>query len=122
SPVAGQVIKIHTRPGETIAPEGIATMGQTEQMMAIAEVYQSDIAEIQVGQSATITSPAIRETLTGTVERIGLQVEPQQVVDEDPAANVDARVVEVHVRLDAASSQQVAGLANLQVTITVQVE
>ncbi|MGD1858802.1 MAG: HlyD family efflux transporter periplasmic adaptor subunit [Leptolyngbyaceae cyanobacterium] len=122
SPVAGQVIKIHTRPGEVIALEGIATLGQTDQMMAIAEVYQSDIAKIQVGQSATITSSAVPETLTGTVERIGLQVEPQQVVDEDPAANVDARVVEVHVRLDEASSGQVAGLANLQVTVTVQAE
>ncbi|MEM6837907.1 MAG: HlyD family efflux transporter periplasmic adaptor subunit [Cyanobacteria bacterium P01_C01_bin.120] len=122
SPVAGQVIKIHTRPGEIIASDGIATLGQTDQMMAIAEVYQSDIAKIQVGQSATITSSAVPETLTGTVERIGLQVEPQQVVDEDPAANVDARVVEVHVRLDEASSGQVAGLANLQVTVTVQAE
>ncbi|MBE7382687.1 MAG: efflux RND transporter periplasmic adaptor subunit [Leptolyngbya sp. SIO1E4] len=120
SPLAGQIIDIHTRPGEIVGDEGIATLGETGQMMAIAEIYESDISQIEVGQSATITATAIPDSLQGTVERIGLQVEQQQVVDEDPAANLDARVVEVHVRLDPASSQIVAGLTNLQVTVTVQ--
>ncbi|MEM9003000.1 MAG: ABC exporter membrane fusion protein [Cyanobacteria bacterium P01_F01_bin.86] len=119
SPQAGQIIKIHTRPGENVESEGIATLGQTNQMMAIAEIYQSDIQQIQMGQPVTVTSPVIASELSGTVERIGLQVEQQQVVDEDPAANIDAKVVEVHVRLDEAASQQVAGLTNLQVTVRI---
>ncbi|MEQ9367552.1 MAG: ABC exporter membrane fusion protein [Coleofasciculus chthonoplastes F3-SA18-01] len=122
SPRAGQIIKIHTYPGEKIADQGILTLGQTQQMIAIAEVYQSDILKIQEGQPATITSPVIPNSLQGTVERIGLQVEQQQVVDEDPAANIDAKVVEVHIRLDPNSSQNVAGLSNLQVTVTIQIE
>ncbi|MFP4100120.1 HlyD family efflux transporter periplasmic adaptor subunit [Coleofasciculus sp.] len=122
SPRAGQIIKIHTYPGEKIADQGIVTLGQTQQMKAIAEVYQSDISQIQVGQPATITSPVIPNSLQGTVERIGLQVEQQQVVDEDPAANIDAKIVEVHIRLDSNSSQKVAGLSNLQVTVTIETE
>ncbi len=122
SPQAGQILEIHTRPGETVASDGIATLGETDQMMAIAEVYQSDIQRIQIGQPVTITSPVITETLSGTVERIGLQVGQQQVVDEDPAANIDAKVVEVYVWLDDTSSQQVAGLTNLQVTVTITTE
>ncbi|MEQ9482335.1 ABC exporter membrane fusion protein [Coleofasciculus sp. F4-SAH-05] len=122
SPRAGQIIKIHTYPGEKIADQGIVTLGQTQQMIAIAEVYQSDILKIQEGQPATITSPVIPNSLQGTVERIGLQVEQQQVVDEDPAANIDAKVVEVHIRLDPNSSHNVAGLSNLQVTVTIQIE
>lgn len=120
SPRAGQILEIHTQPGETIGPDGIATLGQTQQMMAVAEVYQNDIAKIQPGQRATLTSAALTEPLQGTVERLGLQVGQQRVVDEDPAANLDARVVEVDVRLDAASSQRVAGLTNLQVTVTIE--
>jgi HlyD family secretion protein len=120
SPSAGQIVKIHTRPGEKIGEEGIATLGQTQQMMAIAEVYQNDITQIQVGQPATITATAIPDTLHGTVEHIGLQVEQQQVVNEDPTANIDAKVVEVHVRLDPASSAKVAGLTNLQVTVRIK--
>ncbi|NJN04461.1 MAG: ABC exporter membrane fusion protein [Leptolyngbyaceae cyanobacterium RM1_1_2] len=122
SPAAGQIIKIHTRPGEKIADEGIATLGQTQQMMVIAEVYQSDISQIEVGQIAKITSSAIPQMLQGTVEEIGLQVEPQQVVNEDPAANIDAKVVEVHIALDAKASEKVDGLTNLQVTATIQTD
>ncbi|MEL6402482.1 MAG: ABC exporter membrane fusion protein [Cyanobacteria bacterium J06626_4] len=122
APQAGQVVKIHTRPGENIASEGIVTLGNTQQMMAIAEVYQSDIQRIQVGQPVTITSPVIAGALNGTVERIGLQVESQQVVDENPAANIDAKVIEVHVRLDEAASAAVAGLTNLQVTVSIVTE
>lgn len=122
SPRSGQVIKIHTRPGERIADEGIATVGQTQQMMVIAEVYQSDINKIQIGQTAEVKSPVIPETLQGEVEQIGLQVERQQVVNEDPAANIDAKVIEVHIRLDGATSEKVAGLTNLQVTTTIKTE
>ena len=121
APQAGQIVKIHTRPGETIADEGVATLGQTQQMVAIAEVYQNDISQIRVGQPAAIATPVLPDTLRGTVDRVGLQVEPQQVVDEDPAANIDAKVVEVRVRLDPASSQKVAGLTNLQVTVKIQI-
>ncbi|MEM7649883.1 MAG: ABC exporter membrane fusion protein [Cyanobacteria bacterium P01_A01_bin.70] len=122
APQAGQVVKIHTRPGENIASEGIVTLGNTQQMMAVAEVYQSDIQRIQAGQPVTITSPVIAGELNGTVERIGLQVESQQVVDENPAANIDAKVIEVHVRLDDAASAAVAGLTNLQVTVRIVTE
>ncbi|MGB3263488.1 MAG: efflux RND transporter periplasmic adaptor subunit [Microcoleus sp.] len=121
APIAGQILKIHTRAGETIAQKGIAALGQTQQMMVVAEVYQSDITKIAVGQSATITSPAIPDSLQGRVDRIGLEVQQQQVVNEDPAANIDAKVVEVHIRLDAASSEKVAGLTNLQVTVKIEI-
>ncbi len=122
SPVTGQIIKIHARPGETVGSAGLATIGQTQQMMAIAEVYQDDIRKVEIGQSAVVTAPVIAEPLRGTVEQIGLQVERQDVVNEDPAANIDAKVVEVQVRLDPADSEKVTGLSNLQVTVTIETE
>ena len=118
SPSAGQVIEIHAYPGETISSDGIATIGQTQQMMAIAEVYQDDIVKIEPGQPVTLTSTVFEETLQGTVERTGLQIEQQQVVNEVPTANIDARVVAVYIRLDEADSRKVAGLTNLQVNAT----
>jgi len=122
SPVAGQILAIHTRPGEVVDSDGIATLGQTDQMMVVAEVYQDDIARVEIDQPVEITSPAIPDRLTGTVERIGLQVGQQQVVNEDPTTNIDARVIEVHVRLDDASSAAVVGLTNLQVTATINTD
>ena len=120
SPQTGQILKILTRPGEKISEEGIVTLGQTQQMIAIADVYQSDIAKIQLDRPVKIESSIFTDPLQGTVERIGLQVERQQVVNEDPAANIDAKVVEVRIRLDSESSKKVAGFTNLQVTATIQ--
>ena len=114
SPQTGRVIKILTRPGEIVENnQGIARIGETSQMYAVAEVYESDITKVQLGQTATITSSAIPGKLIGKVENIGLEIERQEVVNTDPTANIDAKVVEVKVKLDEASSQKVAGLTNL---------
>ena len=122
APLNGQLLEIHTRSGETIDNDGIATLGQTEQMMVIADVYQDDITKIEPGQSVTITTPVLDTMLQGMVQRIGLQVEAQDVINEDPAANIDAKVVEVRIQLDEASRETVAGLTNLQVTATIQTQ
>ena len=56
SPQDGQVLKIHTRPSELVGSKGIISLGQTQQMVAVAEVYELDISRIRVGQSATVIS------------------------------------------------------------------
>ncbi len=120
SPQAGTIIKILTRPGEVVSSnEGIVRIGQVNQMYAVAEVYESDIRKVKIGQQVTITSSAISGELTGTVERIGLEVKRQEVVNTDPTANIDAKVVEVKVKLDQESSQKVTGLTNLLVNVRI---
>jgi HlyD family secretion protein len=120
SPQAGTVIKIMTRPGEVVASdEGIVRIGQTSQMYAVAEVYESDIGKVKLGQKVGVTSSALAKKLTGTVDSIGLEVERQEVVNTDPTANIDAKVVEVKVKLDPESSKRVAGLTNLLVDVRI---
>lgn len=120
TPQAGRVLKIHTFPGEVIGERGIIAIGQTNQMYAIAEVYETDIHKIRLGQPATVTSLGFLGQLSGSVAEIGLQIGKKDVLGTDPAANVDARVVEVKIRLDREDSQKVAGLTNLQVNIKIQ--
>jgi HlyD family secretion protein len=120
SPQAGTIIKIMTRPGEVVASdEGIVRIGQTSQMYAVAEVYESDIGKVKLGQKVGVTSSALSKKLTGTVDSIGLEVERQEVVNTDPTANIDAKVVEVKVKLDPESSKKVAGLTNLLVDVQI---
>ena len=120
SPQTGTVIKILTRPGEVVSSdEGIARIGQVKEMYAVAEVYESDIGKVKLDRPVTVTSSAIAGKLRGTVEKIGLEIERQNVVNTDPTANIDARVVEVKVKLDQESSQKVAGLTNLQVNVKI---
>jgi HlyD family secretion protein len=86
-------------------------------MYAIAEVYETDISRVKVGQGATISSRAIGRPLGGTVERIRQQVRKQDQFGTDPAARKDARIVEVEVRLD--DSAPAAALSNLQVEVLI---
>ena len=55
--------------------------------------------KVRLGQTAKITSDALIGELRGTVEHIGLQVQRQNIVNTDPSANIDSRIVEVKVRL-----------------------
>ncbi len=120
SSVDGEVLYIHTRPGEVISANGIVEIGQTQQMQAIAEVYQSDVSKVHPGQQARVTSSSISGVLMGTVKYVGSQVRRQTIVNTDPSTNIDARVVEAHVNLDGVSSQKAAKFTNLQVQVVIE--
>ena len=120
SPIDGEILDIHTRAGEVVANDGIVEIGQTQQMYAIAEVYQSDISKVKPGQQVRVTSDSFLGELVGTVERIDSQVRRQTIVNTDPSTNIDGRVIEVHVALDAASSKKAAKFTNLQVTAAIE--
>lgn len=122
APMAGQILKIHTRSGEKLSDDGIADLGQIDSMMAVAEVYQTDISKVRVGQSAVITSQAFEGELQGKVALIGLQVSRQNVFSNQPGENLDNRVVEVKIHLTPESSRRVAGLTNLQVDTAILLE
>ncbi len=120
-PVAGQILKINTRVGEQVnTSQGIVELGRTNQMYAVAEVYETDVGKLKVGQKATIVSEhgGFKGSIQGTIDHIGLQIKKQDVLESDPAANKDARIVEVKVRIDPQDSPKIAGLTNLQVRIT----
>ena len=120
APMMGQIIKIHTRVGEKIGDQGIADFAQTNKMMAVAEVYQTDISKIKLGQKAIITSQGFTGELQGTVQQIGLQVNRQNVFSDQPGENLDSRIVEVKIRLTPEDSKKVSGLTNLQVQTAIK--
>jgi HlyD family secretion protein len=119
APIAGRILKIHTRAGEKIDTNGIVELGQTDQMVAIAEVYQTDIGKVQIGQQATLTSPTLAKEVQGTVVQIGSQVNRQTVISQQPGENLDRRVIEVKILLTPTSSKQVENLTNLQLQIAI---
>ena len=124
-PIDGQILKINTLVGEQVdTSQGIVELGKTNQMYAIAEVYETDVSRVKVGQRATVVSEhgGFEGKLQGTVDRIGLQIKKQDVLESDPAADKDARVVEVKVRLDPQDSNKVAGLTNLQVRVKIDLD
>lgn len=122
APKDGQILKVNARLGETVGDQGIATLGQTDQMYAVAEIYETDIGKVRMGQRAIVTSDAFPEKLQGTVDQIGLQVDRQDVFSTNPLADTDQKIVEVKVRLNNLTErQQAAALTNLQVQVAIDI-
>jgi len=123
SPINGKILKIHAKTGEVISTTtGFAEIGKTSQMNVIAEVYQTDVQKVRVGQKANITSTAFPGTLKGTVKEIGWQVDKQSIFSLNPGSDTDRRIVEVKISIDnPADSERVARLTNLQVDVAIQI-
>jgi len=120
APVDGTVLDVRARNGETIPGQGengIVVIGRTDVMMVWAEVYETDIGRVRVGQKATAACPALPAPVTGTVERIGLMIEPPRLFSTDPAYNTGARVVKVRIRLDAPKA--VMGYSGMMVQVRI---
>lgn len=119
APIDGTILNILARPGSPVNSTTILTMGDTSQMRAVAEVYESDIGYIRVGESATISSPALPKLLKGIVVEIGQMVFKNDVLNVDPAARSDARVVEVRIELEP--DALAARLSNLTVDVSIDI-
>jgi HlyD family secretion protein len=115
APIAGTVLTIHVRPGEKPGSKGVLNLGDLTRMTAELEVYQTQIGQVAVGDLVRVTADALPRPLAGRVTRIGLEVGRQTLTDASPAANTDARVVKVYVRLDPESSEVAQRYTNLQV-------
>ena len=120
TPQAGVVLEVNTRAGELVSSNGIVEIGQTNKMLAVLEVFEGDIVKVEKGKMVKLFGDSLPKALTGEVIEIGKRVQRQNVVNSDTSANIDARIVEVRVKLDPDSASQVRSLTNLQVTGEIQ--
>jgi HlyD family secretion protein len=120
APRDGQILKIRTRLGEKVSNDGIVELGATDRMVAVLEVYQTEIDRVKVGQSATISGQAFQGEVKGLVSQVGLQVERQRQATNQAGENLDRRVIEVKVSLSREDSRRVAAFTNLQVQGKIQ--
>ncbi|MBX9253756.1 HlyD family efflux transporter periplasmic adaptor subunit [Desmonostoc muscorum CCALA 125] len=123
APVAGQILSVNAKVGEVIGSSGIVDIGQTQQMYVMAEVYESDIQYIKVNQPAIIVSEygGFTGEIKGIVDRIGLQIDKPGIVNDDPSARADVRIVKVKIRLHPNDSDRVRTLNKLQVRASIQI-
>ncbi len=122
SPRSGQILKVHTFPGEMVGSQGILNLGNTTQMVVVAEIYETDIHKVRFGQIATITSPSLSQPLSGTISQLGLEISKPNVSDINSSTNIDTRVMEVRIRLNPESSRIVAAMTNLNVDVSIGLE
>jgi HlyD family secretion protein len=117
APKNGKVLKVRAHAGEEAGPQGILELGKTDRMYVVAEVYESDINRIRIGQKATISGDLVSEELTGTVTEIGSQVTKTELLPLDPAAFADTRVVKVKIQIQ--NGERIAGLIYGKVNVVI---
>ncbi len=119
APADGRVLRINAREGEAVGLAGLLDIARTRSMFVIAEVYETDIGRVRVGQRATISGDLLGTTiLTGAVERIAHHVKPAAVMPGDTLTFADKRIVEAVIRLD--SNEVAAKLIDGKVTVVIK--
>ncbi len=120
SPIHGRVLDVWARSGEKVGEEGIVEVADTREMVVVAEVYETDITKVKAGMRASVRSPALPGgEIFGVVSRVGLKISRKDVLDSDPVADANSRVVEVEISLD--SSRAAATLTNLRVEVAIDI-
>jgi HlyD family secretion protein len=115
APVAGRVLAVSVHAGE-VSPGPLLTMGDLRTMVARAEVFQTNVLDIAVGDTAEVL--IVGRTVAGEVTRVAATVARNRITSLDPADLADRRVVEVVVRL--ADPVLAARLVNMQVEVAIR--
>jgi HlyD family secretion protein len=103
APIDGTVLQININPGELAAPSALQpllTIANLATLNVRAELDERDIAEIKVGQTASVRAAAFpgRE-FVGTVGSIAPLVEPSRLSARGSNSRADVDAVEVVVKL-----------------------
>ncbi|RJQ18473.1 MAG: HlyD family efflux transporter periplasmic adaptor subunit [Nitrospiraceae bacterium] len=101
SPIPGKVIRKYLQKGEMISKEmliSLAAVADIEKVWINAEVDETDSGRIRVGYPAEVTSEAYPgKIFKGEVREISEYVGPRNVKPNDPAKNVDMKVIQVKI-------------------------
>ena len=93
-------------------------------MYVVAEIHETDIAKVRLGQKATISSEygGFEGDITGEVEHLGLQVGTKQLSEAsaNPTQDENSRIVEVKIRIDPEDSIKVANFTYMKVRVEIQ--
>lgn len=121
APVDGVVVKRYMNPGEAISYESlyqpIVSVSDITRLMVRAEVDETDIGKIAVGQRSEVRCEAFPgQTFCGRVVRISGGLGKKQIQTDNPLEKVDTDVLETFVEMDPGSPLRVG----LRVDVYVQ--
>jgi HlyD family secretion protein len=128
APVAGQVLKVIAHEGDPTGTQPIVQIADTDTMVVLAEVYETDIQELDIWLdrgpvTATFTSRALPgEPLRGAVRRdqIARLIAKNQLFSMNPRDDIDRRVVEVRVDVRPESVARATRYVGLEVQVEFQ--
>ncbi len=119
SPLDGFVITVNAEIGERVGQLPLAEVADLSQMVCMAEVHESDVGKIAVGNKVELRSPAVQRPLAGTVTRIDRVVGSVQMRSPNPMARSDFRAVPVWIAIDPNDVEIASHRIQLQVDVAI---
>jgi HlyD family secretion protein len=102
SPIDGTVLKVRGRVGnQARGGTELFKLGNTEKIIVVAEVYETEVIKVKPGMAASINAAALPEPMTGVVSQVSGIVFRNTIETMDPTARTQTRVVEVTIEMDA---------------------
>lgn len=115
APVSGVILDVLAREGES-SSGAVVVMGDVARMAAEAEVFETDLADLELGAAAEVKILGV--TYGGKVARIGTFIGKNRLRSLDPTAISDRRVAEVLITLD--KSEPASRYVNMQVDVSIK--
>lgn len=120
APIAGTVLQLYARPGDLLGNDGLLDIADLTRIDVVADVYETDLPRLRLGQRAEIQLPGSPQRLGATLREIGWQIRRTTVAGTDPVAAVDARTAPVRLTLDAEGVALLGRRSNMQVQVAIQ--
>lgn len=100
APISGKVVRKYIEEGEMSDPDQspILEIADPSKIRVNAEIDETDIGKIALGNRAEITSDAYRgKIFKGTIEEISDEVGAREVRPNNPAVNLGIKVIQVKI-------------------------
>ncbi|WP_029014971.1 HlyD family secretion protein [Niveispirillum irakense] len=118
APVAGTVLAVHARPGETLGGEGLLALGNLDNLIVIGEFDEQVAPRVRVGQAVEVTLRSDGQSLSGKVTKIYNSINRAGRPTSDVLNGRDARIVEAEIAFDP--GQSVPPLIGAEATVLVR--
>jgi HlyD family secretion protein len=100
APISGKIIRKYVEAGESVTKERpLAAIADITEIWVSADVDETDIGTIRVGDAAEVRADAFPESFKGQIERIADYAGSRQVRPNNQAKNLDMKVVQVKILL-----------------------
>ncbi|MGA9992010.1 MAG: efflux RND transporter periplasmic adaptor subunit [Thiobacillaceae bacterium] len=118
SPIAGTVIKRYLDEGEGVTPEiPILAIADLRHVWINAEVDETDVGRIAVGDPVSVSSDAYPGTMfKGRIRQIADYAGERRVKPNDPTVNLGLKVVQVKIGLEQPAPLRLGMTVNVKIS------
>lgn len=120
APSAGTVLQVYGIAGERATALALIELADLTRMSCVAEVHESDVGQVRLGQLAEMKSASLSRPIRGKVSRIDRVVGLPQFRSASPLARSDFRSIAVWIQIDPQDVSVASERLQLQVEVRIE--